>query len=79
MLTSGSADEFVHQLGTLDAIAGHTNDVVAQVAAAADAAEAAQAEADAAAGAGAEDLRRDRRPAEGPESKIADYQRSTPR
>ena len=27
LLTSGSADEFVPQLGTLDAIAGHTNDV----------------------------------------------------
>lgn len=26
LLTSSSADEFVHQLGTLDAIAGHTNE-----------------------------------------------------
>ena len=32
MLTSGSADEFVDQLGTLDAIAGHTNDLVAEIA-----------------------------------------------
>jgi cell wall-associated NlpC family hydrolase len=32
MLTSDSADEFLHQLGTLDAIAGHTNDIVAQIA-----------------------------------------------
>jgi cell wall-associated NlpC family hydrolase len=32
MLTSDSADEFLHQLGTLDAIAGHTNDLVAQIA-----------------------------------------------
>ena len=32
MLTSDSAEEFVLQLGTLDAIAGHTNDVVAEVA-----------------------------------------------
>ena len=46
MLTSSSADEFVHQLGTLDAIAGHTNDLVAEVAAAADEAEKAQASAD---------------------------------
>jgi len=36
MLTSRSADEFVHQLGTLDAIAGHTNEQVAQVVAVAD-------------------------------------------
>ena len=36
MLTSRSADEFVHQLGTLDAIAGHTNAQVAQVVAVAD-------------------------------------------
>jgi cell wall-associated NlpC family hydrolase len=32
MLTSGSAEEFVHQLGTLDAIAGHTNDLVTEIA-----------------------------------------------
>jgi cell wall-associated NlpC family hydrolase len=32
MLTSDSADEFVHQLGTLDAIAGHTNDLVSEIA-----------------------------------------------
>ncbi|MFD2092172.1 C40 family peptidase [Blastococcus deserti] len=46
LLTSDSADEFVHQLGTLDAIAGHTNDQVAEVAEAAEAADRAQAEAD---------------------------------
>ena len=32
MLSSKSAEEFVDQLGTLDAIAGHTNDLVTQVA-----------------------------------------------
>ena len=32
MLTSGSAEEFMDQLGTLDAIAGHTNDLVAEIA-----------------------------------------------
>ena len=32
MLTSGSAEEFVSQLGTLDAIAGHTNDLVTEIA-----------------------------------------------
>jgi cell wall-associated NlpC family hydrolase len=46
MLTSDSAEEFVHQLGTLDAIAGHTNAVVSEVAAAADDAEEAQSAAD---------------------------------
>ena len=43
MLTSGSADELVHQMGTLDAIAGHTNDLVIQVGLAADQAKSAQA------------------------------------
>jgi cell wall-associated NlpC family hydrolase len=46
MLTSGSADEFVHQMGTLDAIAGHTNQLVDEVGVAADQAKAAQAAAD---------------------------------
>jgi cell wall-associated NlpC family hydrolase len=46
MLTSDSAGEFVHQLGTLDAIAGHTNDLVSEVAAVADDAEQAQQAAD---------------------------------
>jgi cell wall-associated NlpC family hydrolase len=32
LLTSASADEFLHQLGTLDAIAGHTNDLVTEIA-----------------------------------------------
>jgi cell wall-associated NlpC family hydrolase len=32
MLTSGSAEEFMDQLGTLDAIAGHTNDLVTEIA-----------------------------------------------
>ena len=32
MLTSTSVDQFVSQLGTLDAIAGHTNDLVTEVA-----------------------------------------------
>jgi cell wall-associated NlpC family hydrolase len=46
LMSSGSAEEFVSQLGTLDAIAGHTNDIVAEVAAASEAAEKARAEAD---------------------------------
>jgi cell wall-associated NlpC family hydrolase len=31
MLTSGSAEEFMDQLGTLNAIAGHTNDLVTEI------------------------------------------------
>jgi cell wall-associated NlpC family hydrolase len=49
LLTSDSAEDFLSQLGTLDAIAGHTSDVLASVSAAAEEADAAQAEADAAA------------------------------
>src|SRR3954453_20484329 len=48
LLTSDSADDLVHQLGTLDAIAGHTNQQVAEVALAADEADAARKAADAA-------------------------------
>jgi cell wall-associated NlpC family hydrolase len=50
MLTSDSADQFIDQLGTLDAIAGHTNDVVEQVSEAAEAAETARDQADKAEG-----------------------------
>jgi cell wall-associated NlpC family hydrolase len=48
LMTSGSADEFLAQLGTLNAIAGHTVDVVEQVSDSAAAAEQARAQADAA-------------------------------
>jgi cell wall-associated NlpC family hydrolase len=75
MLTSDSADEFVHQLGTLDAIAGHTNDLVSQVAAAADEAEKAQAtadEAEAQAQKSYDDIAAQQKDLE---AKIADYQR----
>jgi cell wall-associated NlpC family hydrolase len=75
MLTSDSADEFVHQLGTLDAIAGHTNAQVAQVADVAKAAERAQAEADeaeATARKTVEDISAQQQELEG---QIADYQR----
>ncbi len=47
MMSSDSAEDFVASLGTLDAIAGHTNDLVGEVAAAADEAESAQAQAQA--------------------------------
>ncbi|MCW2700398.1 MAG: putative Cell wall-associated hydrolase [Blastococcus sp.] len=49
LLTSDSADDFVSQLGTLDAIAGHTNDQVTQVVEVAEGAEKARAKADEAA------------------------------
>jgi cell wall-associated NlpC family hydrolase len=45
LLTSGSADEFVSQLGTLDAIAGHTNQAVTEVGQVSDRAEDARDEA----------------------------------
>jgi cell wall-associated NlpC family hydrolase len=48
LMTSDSAEDYLSQLGTLDAIAGHTNDVVGQVALVADQAKSAQAAADAA-------------------------------
>ncbi|MGY1761387.1 NlpC/P60 family protein [Geodermatophilus sp. SYSU D00779] len=48
LMTSRSAEEFVSQLATLDAIAGHTDDVLGEVAASAAEAERAHADADAA-------------------------------
>ena len=75
LLTSNSAEEFVSQLGTLDAIAGHTNDVVSEVTLAADRAHQAQAAADTA----AEEAQRtfDEIAAQQGdlEARIADYQR----
>jgi cell wall-associated NlpC family hydrolase len=75
LLTSGSAEEFVHQLGTLDAIAQHTNAQVAEVADVADAAERAQVQADEAAAAAqkaVDDIAAQQQELEG---QIADYQR----
>jgi cell wall-associated NlpC family hydrolase len=46
MLTSDSADEFLHQLGTLDAIAGHTNELVTEIAVVSDNAATAKAAAE---------------------------------
>ena len=46
MLSSGSAEEFVDQLGTLDAIAGHTNDLVTEIAVVSENAATAKAAAD---------------------------------
>jgi cell wall-associated NlpC family hydrolase len=49
LMTSGSADEFLSQVTTLDALAGHTDQVLGQVTAAATAAEQARVAAEAAA------------------------------
>ncbi|WP_336029808.1 C40 family peptidase [Geodermatophilus sp. FMUSA9-8] len=48
LMTSDSADDFVNSLATLDQIAGHTTDVLAEVGEAAAAAQQAQSDADAA-------------------------------
>jgi peptidoglycan DL-endopeptidase CwlO len=49
LMTSGSADEFLSQVNTLDAIAGHTDEILAEVNTAAQAAAQAKTDADAAA------------------------------
>jgi cell wall-associated NlpC family hydrolase len=58
MMASDSADAFVSALSTLDAIAGHTDDAITEVAAAADEAERARDEAEAAAAEAAEAVER---------------------
>ena len=75
LLTSGSAEELVHQLGTLDAIAGHTNQQLLEVAEADEAAERAQAEADEAEAAAQRAVDEIAAQQEDLEGKIADYQR----
>ena len=56
LMTSGSAAEFISQVNTLDALAGHTTEVLGQVTTAAQAAEQAKADADAAAAAAQQTL-----------------------
>jgi cell wall-associated NlpC family hydrolase len=75
LLTSNSADDLVHQLGTLEAIAGHTNEQVAQVAQAADAAKQAQAAADKAAATAQKSYDVIAAQQKDLQAKIADYQR----
>jgi cell wall-associated NlpC family hydrolase len=75
LLTSTSAEDFVHQLGTLDAIAGHTNQQVAEVATAADAAKKAQATADEAQATAQKSYDDVAAQQQGLQAKIADYQR----
>ena len=73
LMTSGSADEFLSQVTTLDAIAGHTNDVLAQVSAAAEAAAKTKADADAAAAAAQQTLNDVRTRQSGLTADNADY------
>jgi cell wall-associated NlpC family hydrolase len=75
LLTSGSVEELVHQLGTLDAIAGHTNQQILEVAEADEAAERAQAEADEAETEAQRAVDEIAAQQEDLEGKIADYQR----
>jgi cell wall-associated NlpC family hydrolase len=74
LMTSGSADEFLAQVTMLDAIAGHTNDVLAQVSAAAVAAQEAQATAEAAAATAQQTLDRVAARQADLKGQIADYQ-----
>ena len=75
LLTSDSAEDFVSQLGTLDAIAGHTNEVVGEVSLIADRAESAQAAAEAAQVEAKKVLDEISAQQRTLESQIADYQR----
>ena len=75
LLTSDSAEDLVHQLGTLDAIAGHTNQQLLEVAEASDAAESAQDAADQAEAAAQKAVDEIAAQQDELEGKIADYQR----
>jgi cell wall-associated NlpC family hydrolase len=75
MLTSDSADEFISQLGTLNAIAGHTNQVVEQVSEAAHTADAARDKADQATADAQKTLDDIQAKQSDLEKQIADYQR----
>ena len=75
LLTSNSAEELIHQLGTLDAIAGHTNQQLAEVAEAAAAAEQAQSAADEAEAEAQRAVEEIAAQQEDLEAQIADFQR----
>ena len=75
LLTSNSADDFIAQLGTLDAIAGHTTNVVQQVSDAAHAAQQAREQVDQAATAARRTLADVTAQQADLTSQIADYQR----
>ncbi|UOY02988.1 C40 family peptidase [Blastococcus sp. PRF04-17] len=75
ILTSESADDLLHQMSTLDAIAGHTSDAITEVALAADEAESAQEAADAAVAEAQQQIEAIEVKQEDLEAKIADYKR----
>jgi cell wall-associated NlpC family hydrolase len=75
LMTSGSAEEFLAQVNTLDAIAGHTDQLLAQVTAAAQAAAQAKVDADAAAAEAARTLEDVTDQQAGLTAEIADYQK----
>jgi cell wall-associated NlpC family hydrolase len=74
MLTSDSADEFLSSLGTLDAIAGHTDDAITEVAAAAQEADTTRAAAEAAATEAGAAVERIREQQADLEARIAEYE-----
>ena len=73
LMTSGSADAFLDQVSTLDALAGHANDVLAQVTAAERAAEQAKVDAQTAAADAARSLDAVRDQQADLKEQIADY------
>ncbi len=74
LMTSGSAEEFLAQVNMLDVIAGHTDDVLTQVAAASAAAQQAKADADAAAATAQQTLDQVTAKQAGLKGQISDYQ-----
>jgi cell wall-associated NlpC family hydrolase len=74
LMTSGSADEFLAQVNTLDTLAGHTNAILTQVAEASRTAEEAKATADAAAVVAQQTLADVTARQAGLQSEITDYQ-----
>jgi cell wall-associated NlpC family hydrolase len=74
MLTSDSAEDFLSSLGTLDAIAGHTDEAIAEVAVVADQADTTRAAAEAAAQEAEATLARIREQQSDLEARIADYE-----
>ncbi|MFQ1000994.1 NlpC/P60 family protein [Modestobacter sp. SSW1-42] len=74
LMTSGSADEFLAQVTTLDAIAGHTDEVLGQVTAAAAAADQARADAETAAATAEQTLADTTARQQDLTARIADYQ-----
>jgi cell wall-associated NlpC family hydrolase len=74
LMTSGSADEFISQVSTLDALSGHTDEVLGRVTAAAEAADRARADAEAAAAAAEQTLADTTARQTDLTARVADYQ-----